>query len=235
MDKEITYKQKNTTSTSAAAKNSNCSDSVTSRLDDLKISNSCNTNGNSVVSANGTNNFNNNNNCNKKKELSANTRMIHEHCQDLLLSDGQMDELCIRILHEIKRGLRKETHAAADVKCFVTYVQDLPNGNERGKFLALDLGGTNFRVLLIHLKEANVFHMQSRIYAIPQHIMLGPGLQLFDHIAECLSNFMKEHNVYTERLPLGFTFSFPLTQLGLTKGEFFFFTYSCYTFYLFAA
>lgn len=48
--------------------------------------------------------------------------------------------------------------------------------------------------------------------------MLGSGEQLFDHIAECLANFMKEHSVYEEKLPLGFTFSFPLTQLGLTKG-----------------
>lgn len=30
---------------------------------------------------------------------------------------------------------------------------------------------------------------------------------------------LQEHNVYTERLPLGFTFSFPLRQLGLTRGE----------------
>lgn len=62
---------------------------------------------------------------------------------------------------------------------------------ERGKFLALDLGGTNFRVLIIHLKGENEFTMQSKIYAIPQNIMLGSGIQLFDHIAECLSNFMK--------------------------------------------
>ncbi|XP_073832745.1 hexokinase A [Musca autumnalis] len=145
-------------------------------------------------------------------------KMVHELCQQLILTDEQINELTYRILHEIKRGLAKDTHSKANVKCFVTYVQDLPNGNERGKFLALDLGGTNFRVLLIHLKEDHDFQMESRIYAIPQHIMLGSGTQLFDHIAECLSNFMVEHNVGTERLPLGFTFSFPLTQLGLTKG-----------------
>lgn len=62
---------------------------------------------------------------------------------------------------------------------------------ERGKFLALDLGGTNFRVLLIHLKGEDDFEMQSKIYAIPQSIMIGSGVQLFDHIAECLSNFIK--------------------------------------------
>lgn len=29
---------------------------------------------------------------------------------------------------------------------------------------------------------------------------------------------IQEHSVYEERLALGFTFSFPLKQLGLTKG-----------------
>lgn len=94
-------------------------------------------------------------------------------------------------LKEIDKGLKKQTHDAAKIKCFVTYVQDLPNGTERGKFLALDLGGTNFRVLLIHLKGNSEFEMQSKIYAIPQSIMLGHGNQLFDHIAECLANFIK--------------------------------------------
>lgn len=90
--------------------------------------------------------------------------------------------------------------------------------SERGKFLALDLGGTNFRVLIIHLKGENDVEMQSKIYAVPPKIMIGKGDELFDHIANCLADFMKEQNVYTERLSLGFTFSFPLLQLGLTKG-----------------
>ncbi|XP_062559774.1 hexokinase type 2 isoform X2 [Armigeres subalbatus] len=146
------------------------------------------------------------------------SKEIREQCQELILSDKQIEEIMRRLLKEINRGLGKATQPEADIKCFITYVQDLPNGKEKGKFLALDLGGTNFRVLLIHLKDENDFEMLSKIYAIPQSIMLGSGTQLFDHIAECLANFMKEHSVYEEKLPLGFTFSFPLTQLGLTKG-----------------
>ena len=42
--------------------------------------------------------------------------------------------------------------------------------------------------------------------------MTGPGLELFDHIAECLSNFVHDRNLQEEILPLGFTFSFPLEQ-----------------------
>lgn len=76
---------------------------------------------------------------------------------------------------------------------------------ERGRFLALDLGGTNFRVLLIHLKGDDDFEMQSKIYAIPQSIMIGSGEQLFDHIAECLANFIKV------RVKLSYGFSMSTT------------------------
>lgn len=89
---------------------------------------------------------------------------------------------------------------------------------EKGKFLALDLGGTNFRVLLITLDGQN-FDMKSKIYAIPQSLMLGTGRQLFDHIAQCLALFITDLGLDDVILPLGFTFSFPLTQLGLTKGK----------------
>lgn len=89
--------------------------------------------------------------------------------------------------------------------------------SEKGNFLALDLGGTNFRVLLITL-DGQSFDMKSKIYAIPQSLMLGTGRQLFDHIAQCLALFVKDLKLEQEVLPLGFTFSFPLSQQGLTEG-----------------
>ena len=56
-----------------------------------------------------------------------------------------------RMRQAIDRGLSKKTHENATVKCFPTYVQELPTGYECGKFLALDLGGTNFRVVVIDI------------------------------------------------------------------------------------
>lgn len=142
---------------------------------------------------------------------------IRDICKDLILSDDQLRQVMETLENEIKRGLSKETHEQSIVKCFTTYVQDLPDGTEKGNFLALDLGGTNFRVLLITLDGMN-FDMKSKIYAIPQSLMLGTGTQLFDHIAQCLALFVKDLNLQDEILPLGFTFSFPLKQEGLTKG-----------------
>lgn len=52
-----------------------------------------------------------------------------------------------------------------------------------------------------------------------QNITRGAGDDLFDYIAECLANFMKEQGIADKVLPLGFTFSFPCQQRGLASGE----------------
>ena len=93
----------------------------------------------------------------------------------------------------------------------------LPSGQETGKFLALDLGGTNFRVLCVDIGENKQFSMDSKVFAIPRKIMTGSGEMLFDHIADCLREFVEEYKLTELKLPLGFTFSFPCRQEGLAK------------------
>lgn len=145
-------------------------------------------------------------------------KLRHQIDASFALDKSKLEKFMKRFNDEIDKGLKKETHESSEVKCFVTYVQNLPTGNERGKFLALDLGGTNFRVLLIHLKEERDYEFQSEIFAIPASLMTGTGDALFDHIAKCLAEFTKAHKIEDHVLPLGFTFSFPCRQVGLTKG-----------------
>ena len=47
--------------------------------------------------------------------------------------------------------------------------------SENGRFLALDLGGTNFRVLLVDLKGKDQPETVSKLFLIPNIIMLGHG------------------------------------------------------------
>ena len=42
---------------------------------------------------------------------------------------------------------------------------------------------------------------------------------MFDHIAECLSDFVHSRGIQDQILPLGFTFSFPCEQEGLAKAK----------------
>ncbi|XP_049820473.1 hexokinase type 2 isoform X3 [Aethina tumida] len=154
------------------------------------------------------------------EKIAQNNRVspiVKERLKEFVLDNDKLRRYIEVFTDHLNRGLGKATNPTSIVKCFPTYVQDLPNGQEKGKFLALDLGGTNFRVLCVEL-DGEHCEMNSKIFAIPQHIMVGTGEQLFDHIAECMHTFVKEEGIENEVLPLGFTFSFPLIQKGLTVG-----------------
>ena len=111
-----------------------------------------------------------------------------------------------------------------------------PDGSESGQYLALDLGGTNFRVIKLQLDNGRItdetidyfsveehlrFVIKTLLYVWhdPLHFRLGPGANLFLFLAECIKTFLEKHNISSEEsLPLGFTFSFPMTQTALDCG-----------------
>ena len=61
--------------------------------------------------------------------------------------DGMRD-ISSKLTEDFEKGLSREGPDVM-VKMLITYVHSLPDGTEKGDFLALDLGGSNFRVLLI--------------------------------------------------------------------------------------
>lgn len=64
------------------------------------------------------------------------------------ISTEGMGEMAARLTKDFQKGLEREGDDVK-VKMLITYVFSLPDGSEEGDFLALDLGGSNFRVLLI--------------------------------------------------------------------------------------
>uniref|UniRef100_A0A1A7WR26 Hexokinase-2 n=1 Tax=Iconisemion striatum TaxID=60296 RepID=A0A1A7WR26_9TELE len=144
---------------------------------------------------------------------------VDKYLQKLMVSDEILMDLSVRFRREMDKGLCRDTNPTAAVKMLPTYVRSTPDGTEQGEFLALDLGGSNFRVLLVKVKgngEQKV-EMENQIYDIPEHVMRGSGSELFDHIAECLANFMEKMGIKDKKLPLGFTFSFPCQQTKLDE------------------
>ncbi|XP_019458896.1 PREDICTED: hexokinase-2, chloroplastic-like [Lupinus angustifolius] len=106
-----------------------------------------------------------------------------------------------------------------------TYVHDLPTGNEKGLFYALDLGGTNFRVLRVQLggKDERVVATEFEQVSIPQNLMFGTSEELFDFIALRLANFAAKedgrfHFSPGRKREIGFTFSFPVKQTSIDSG-----------------
>lgn len=64
---------------------------------------------------------------------------------------------------------------------------------ETGDFLALDLGGTNFRVLLVRVSSngKQTVEMENQIYAIPENIMRGSGTEVWLLLLQCSPNIFR--------------------------------------------
>ncbi|KAJ7188415.1 hexokinase [Mycena filopes] len=109
-----------------------------------------------------------------------------------------------------------------------TYVFGWPTGQETGDFLAVDLGGTNLRVCLVTLQGEGKFEITQTKYRLTEEQKQEDGQKLFDFCAECLKTFVDTHLADEasglrlkegEKLPLGFTFSYPCSQERIDHGE----------------
>lgn len=131
------------------------------------------------------------------------------------IKDDSLKQIKASIARELELGLSDEENAT--IKMLITYVRELSRGDETGSYLALDLGGTHFRVLLVELKEGNA-RVTSAIHDIPHELLVtNNGYELFDYIALKLLEFVQQYKLKRRRISLGFTFSFPCKQYGLTQ------------------
>lgn len=104
-----------------------------------------------------------------------------------------------------------------------TWVMDFPDGSETGTYLALDMGGTNLRVCEITLtNNKSEFDIIQSKYRMPEELKTGESEELWEYIADCLKQFIETHHgevpAMEEKIPLGFTFSYPATQNYIDEG-----------------
>uniref|UniRef100_A0A2K5S3I8 hexokinase n=1 Tax=Cebus imitator TaxID=2715852 RepID=A0A2K5S3I8_CEBIM len=135
-------------------------------------------------------------------------KKIDKYLYAMRLSDETLIDIMTRFKKELKNGLSWDFNPTATVKMLPAFVRSIPDGSEKGDFIALDLGGSSLRILW---KNQNV-RMESEVYDIPENIVHGSGSQLFDHVAECLGDFMAKKEIKDKKLHVGFTFSFPCQQ-----------------------
>ncbi|CAI8619739.1 unnamed protein product [Vicia faba] len=136
---------------------------------------------------------------------------------------GKLRQLADAMDVEMHAGLASE--GGSKLSMLISYVDNLPTGDEEGLYYALDLGGTNFRVLRVHLggKDKGVINQEFDEVSIPPHLMTGSSEGLFDFIAAALAKFVESepegfHPPPGRQRELGFTFSFPVKQTSISSG-----------------
>ncbi|KAI9713507.1 MAG: hypothetical protein M1820_000889 [Bogoriella megaspora] len=111
-------------------------------------------------------------------------------------------------------------------------VRGLPTGKESGKFISIDVGGTNLRVGFVELlgssgenefrtSETRILKSHEKSWPIEEHLKMDKGEDLFSWIGACIAQVITDgYNeldaAQREELVIGITFSFPMdqTQLG---------------------
>uniref|UniRef100_A0A158R513 Phosphotransferase n=1 Tax=Syphacia muris TaxID=451379 RepID=A0A158R513_9BILA len=123
--------------------------------------------------------------------------------------DEDLFEISKKIRQQIELGLEKGA-AESPIAMLPSYVPELPDGTEVGKFLSIDLSGKNLRIMLLILKGRDGEPEQIvDNYCIPNPVMVGSGEQLFTFIVNCLLKFLRANDLLQSDLSIGFVFSFP--------------------------
>ncbi|KAA8577341.1 hypothetical protein EYC84_007304 [Monilinia fructicola] len=133
-------------------------------------------------------------------------------------------------LAALSDGLRKEfaeSLLANPQNMLPSYNYQLPSGHECGTYLALDVGGSTFRVALIKLagkecegKEIEIVESKSFKITGPERKLVGVKFfdWMADRITETLSAQSEGHEKSKAPLSVGLSWSFPIEQTSLRGG-----------------
>jgi hexokinase len=133
-------------------------------------------------------------------------------------------EISVKLQEEYKHKLRSST-----LSMLPSFQHTLPTGNERGDFLALDVGGSTFRVALVRLAgneqdgSGGLHVRRMRSFAIDENIRRLAGRKFFEWMAGKIEGLLSE-NHYTNgaldtRLRIGLAWSFPIEQTSPRTGK----------------
>ncbi|KAL6239664.1 hypothetical protein BDW75DRAFT_227025 [Aspergillus navahoensis] len=168
-------------------------------------------------------------------------RKVDEFLSPLSLNEAVLYKLARR-LSSVYRKLALES----DQQFLPTPVSKLPSGLETGRYLAIDVGGSNLRVAFIELlgdtadpdmartsaserplKKAQTQRVKrtlEKAWPIQEHLKMDKAEDLFAWIGDCIAEVVAEslssdstRNAIPEELEMGITFSFPMMQESLAE------------------
>jgi hexokinase len=108
---------------------------------------------------------------------------------------------------------------ASDICMLPSYNHKLPTGFEKGTYLALDVGGSTFRIALVELngKQTDAKHMRivtMKSFKIDEKVRQRSGTLFFDWMADQIQQALADPQLQnastTKNFPMGLAWSFPV-------------------------
>ncbi|GAA5799202.1 hexokinase-domain-containing protein [Helicostylum pulchrum] len=142
---------------------------------------------------------------------------VNKIVDTFIVSDDRLIKIADQFVREMEKGL---DHQGATIAMIPSFVAGRCTGNEKGTFMALDLGGTNLRVCHVTLLGNGEHTIRQQKYVVSEELKTGPMRNLCDFIADCVDSFLTENGTIDSNstIQLGYTFSFPVLQTSINRG-----------------
>eukprot|EP01053_Blabericola_migrator_P005871 Blabericola_migrator_1__5870@NODE_2972_length_2149_cov_966_886167_g1860_i0_p1_GENE_NODE_2972_length_2149_cov_966_886167_g1860_i0NODE_2972_length_2149_cov_966_886167_g1860_i0_p1_ORF_typecomplete_len514_score97_75Hexokinase_1/PF00349_21/8_5e53Hexokinase_2/PF03727_16/5_2e46DUF2964/PF11177_8/0_16_NODE_2972_length_2149_cov_966_886167_g1860_i02421783 len=137
-----------------------------------------------------------------------------------------VDELQLGLLRH-KEDPQNMLPSTCSFKMLDSFVPYEPTGEERGTYYALDFGGSNFRVVRVHMEGGKMQVTQKKASLMDCKTDLPKGLldpkatatMMFDFFADICRGFMQENGDISSSRPfdVGFTFSYPCVSRNVAS------------------
>jgi len=150
------------------------------------------------------------------KQARSQDAILQEYKDLFALPEDQLQAIRAEVRRQMELGLQGQKEG---LMMLPSYVDVLPSGMEQGEFFAVDLGGTNLRVMWVRLSEQPgvVDEEDIQEWKIPEECYDTDNGKLFPWVVDCALRVMSLHT--SSKIPIvGFCFSFACRQTALDRG-----------------
>ena len=119
----------------------------------------------------------------------------------------------------------KSSAKTSHMNMLPSYNYALPTGREKGTYLAMDMGGSTFRVALVDLsgQENPIRIVRMASWHVDESVKLLEGRAFFDWMAEKIEEMLvggsEKYGHDAVALPMGLSWSFPVEQTSVRSGR----------------
>ena len=137
------------------------------------------------------------------------------------LSRHKLDEMFFYMIKEMRMGLKSVEEGKSTLRMLTSFVKRKETNTCSGLFYAVDLGGTNLRIIKLVLQNGKI--VQSAMLpavAVPDNYKCGFVEELFQYVADAIIDFSRKNGDVdpAQTIPVGFAFSFILKLHALNSG-----------------
>lgn len=153
--------------------------------------------------------------------------IMSEYREILGMPKVKLEAVRSAMVDQMEKGLEG---APGGLMMLPSFVDVLPNGTEQGEYYAIDLGGTNLRVMWVKLsaQPGIIDDEDIQEWPIPPECFDTDNSLLLDWVAECSLQVISRHSKLQDQhqqsnpsptITIGFCFSFACKQTSINNGE----------------